>query len=48
MAYGTFVGRVGLLIVAIIFIRVVPKGFSGLVDSIRKKAEVKKHAKTKT
>lgn len=47
MFYGTFIGRIGLLIVAIIFIRLVPKGFSGLAESIRKKMEVKKHAKAK-
>ncbi len=45
MNMGTFAGRVGLLVVAILFIRLVPKGFSGLVDNIRKKMEVKKHAK---
>lgn len=45
--YGTFVGRIGLLIVAIIFIRLVPKGFSGLAESIRRKMEVKKNAKIK-
>lgn len=42
MFYGTFAGRVGLLIVAIIFIRVCPKGFSGLVKTIFKKGSVKK------
>lgn len=47
MLYGTFVGRVGLLIVAIIFIRLVPKGFSGLAESIRRKMEVKKNAGNK-
>lgn len=30
---GTFFGKMGLLIVAIIVIRVLPKGFSGLVES---------------
>lgn len=48
MFYGTFVGRIGLLIVAIIFIRLVPKGFSGLAENIRKKMEVKKHAKAES
>ncbi|MCD7731255.1 MAG: branched-chain amino acid ABC transporter permease [Oscillospiraceae bacterium] len=45
IGFGTFVGRVGLLIVAIIFIRLVPKGFSGLVENIRKRIEVKKNEK---
>lgn len=31
-AYGTFIGRVGLLIVAIVFIRLIPSGFSALVE----------------
>lgn len=31
-AYGTFIGRVGLLVVAILFIRLVPSGFSGIVE----------------
>lgn len=35
MAYGTFIGRIGLLIVAIIFIRICPTGFSGMVDRIK-------------
>ncbi len=30
---GTFFGKIGLLLVAIIVIRVLPKGFSGLVES---------------
>ncbi|MBS4206524.1 branched-chain amino acid ABC transporter permease [Bacillus sp. FJAT-50079] len=30
--FGTFIGRLGLLVVAIIFIRVWPFGFSGLVE----------------
>ena len=30
---GTFFGKMGLLIVAIIVIRVLPKGFSGMVES---------------
>ncbi len=30
--YGTFIGRVGLLIVAILFIRLWPFGFSGLIE----------------
>ena len=42
MLFSTFMGRVGLLIVAILFIRLVPKGFSGLVENIRRKLEVKK------
>lgn len=42
MLYGTFVGRIGLLIVAIVFIRVCPKGFSGLVETIAKKGSRKK------
>ncbi|WP_446897968.1 ABC transporter permease subunit [Clostridium sp. LBM24168] len=41
MFYGTFVGRVGLLIVAIIFIRVCPKGFSGLIQILSKKGSKK-------
>lgn len=35
MVFGTFAGRIGLLIVAILFIRICPTGFSGLVDKIR-------------
>lgn len=31
--FGTFFGKIGLLLVAIIVIRVFPKGFSGLVES---------------
>lgn len=30
--FGTFIGRLGLLVVAIIFIRVWPLGFSGLIE----------------
>lgn len=30
--FGTFIGRLGLLVVAIIFIRVWPSGFSGLLE----------------
>lgn len=30
--YGTFIGRLGLLIVAILVIRLIPLGFSGLVE----------------
>nr|WP_304214431.1 branched-chain amino acid ABC transporter permease [Fredinandcohnia onubensis] len=30
--FGTFIGRVGLLIAAILFIRLWPTGFSGLID----------------
>lgn len=30
--FGTFIGRVGLLIVAILFIRLWPSGFSGLIE----------------
>lgn len=33
-AWGTFFGRLGLLVVAIIMIRLLPLGFSGLVDRI--------------
>lgn len=29
---GTFVGRIGILLIAIVSIRILPKGFSGLVD----------------
>ena len=36
LLYGTFIGRIGLLAVAILFIRICPKGFSGLVENIRK------------
>lgn len=35
--FGTFIGRVGLLIAAILFIRLWPTGFSGLIDKIRLK-----------
>lgn len=34
MLFGTFTGRIGLLIVAIVFIRICPTGFSGLVEKI--------------
>lgn len=30
--YGTFIGRIGILVIAILSIRVLPKGFSGLVE----------------
>jgi urea ABC transporter permease protein UrtB len=30
--FGTFIGRLGLLIVAIIFIRILPSGFSGIAE----------------
>lgn len=30
--FGTFYGRMGLLVVAILFIRVWPSGFSGLIE----------------
>lgn len=33
LLFGTFFGKMGLLLVAIIVIRVFPKGFSGLVES---------------
>lgn len=45
-AYSTFMGRVGLLVVAIIFIRLVPKGFSGLVENIKRKLEARKRERT--
>src|SRR5699024_10579720 len=32
--FGTFIGRVGLLIGAILFIRLWPTGFSGLIDKM--------------
>lgn len=32
MIFGTLMGRLGLLVVAILFIRVLPEGFSGLVE----------------
>lgn len=35
--FGTFIGRVGLLIAAILFIRLWPTGFSGLIDRMRLK-----------
>ena len=37
--YGTFIGRIGILLIAILSIRVLPNGFSGLVErnSIRRK-----------
>ena len=35
--FGTLIGRLGLLLVAIAFIRVLPDGFSGLVDKYRLK-----------
>ena len=36
---GTFFGKMGLLVVAIIVIRVLPKGFSGLVESRMEKGK---------
>lgn len=33
---GTFVGRIGILLIAIVSIRILPKGFSGLVDKRRR------------
>lgn len=33
---GTFVGRIGILLIAIVTIRVLPRGFSGLVDKRRR------------
>jgi len=38
--FGTFIGRLGLLVVAIIFIRVWPTGFSGIIE--KKIMKVKK------
>lgn len=37
--YGTFIGRIGILLIAILSIRILPNGFSGLVErnSIRRK-----------
>lgn len=34
--YGTFIGRIGILLVAIVSIRFLPKGFSGIVDKRRR------------
>ena len=36
--YGTLIGKIGMLLVAIVFIRVLPDGFSGLIDKYRLKA----------
>lgn len=33
---GTFVRRIGILLIAIVSIRILPKGFSGLVDKRRR------------
>lgn len=38
MVFGTFFGKMGLLLVAIIMIRVFPTGFSGLVENYMKRA----------
>ena len=35
MLFGTFSGRIGLLAVAIVFIRIFPTGFSGLVEKVK-------------
>ncbi len=32
--YGTFIGKIGILVIAILAIRVLPKGFSGIVEGI--------------
>lgn len=37
--FGTFIGRVGLLIAAILFIRLWPTGFSGLIEKKRLKVK---------
>lgn len=39
--YGTFIGRIGILLIAILTIRVLPNGFSGLVEkrSMRRKRQ---------
>lgn len=37
MSAGQFIGRIGLLVAAIICIRVFPKGFSGLVEKLSKR-----------
>ena len=45
MAWGTFAGRIGLLAVAILFIRVIPQGFSGLIENIQRKREARVNVK---
>ena len=40
--YGTFYGRIGLLVVTIIVIRFFPQGFSGLVEKFSQKRRVRK------
>ena len=42
MLYGTFIGRIGLLLVAIVFIRILPKGFSGLVERLSRRGAAKR------
>lgn len=45
MKLNTFYGKIGILIMAIIFIRVLPNGFSGLYNSIVMKRKMKKAKK---
>ncbi len=45
MKFNTFYGKIGILIMAIIFIRILPNGFSGYYNSVRMKAKLKKEKK---
>lgn len=33
-AYGTFIGNIGILLIAILVIRILPNGFTGIIDKI--------------
>ena len=39
--FGSFIGRIGMLLIAILIIRVMPGGFSGLVERIQGKMRIK-------
>lgn len=45
MKFNTFYGKIGILIMAILFIRILPNGFSGYYNSVRMKAKLKKEKK---
>lgn len=42
LKFNTFYGKIGILIMAIIFIRVLPNGFSGLYNKIQMKRKLKR------
>lgn len=42
MKFNTFYGKIGILLMAILFIRILPDGFSGYFNAVRLKAKLKK------